>query len=202
MEERDIRMNDRLREKMEYHHKNQQQDQRCKLADKIAPWKDNDHPTSYLKRFEGTMTDAGIPTAEWPSRLIPLLTGNVLLAYTNNIPRSAAKVYPILKDALLNAMGLSKECCMREYWPLQRGIAETWQDAARRVESMGKYLGEDCTTVAESFLTFNMGKFLSFCSTCDAEYVRNKMPKSHLESTNILEEHQATRQRRPFQSRY
>ena len=113
------------------------------------------------------MTDAGIPTAEWPSRLIPLLTGKVLSAYTNNVPRSVTKAYPTLKDALLNAMGLSKEPCMREYWPLQRGIAETWQDAARRVESIGK----DCTTVAECVLTFYMGKFLSLCSTGDAEYV-------------------------------
>ena len=92
MEEREIRMNDRLMEQMEYHHKNQQQDQCRKLVDKIAPWKDNDHPASYLKRFEDVMTDAGIPTAEWPSRLIPLLTEKVFAAYTNNVPRSTAKV--------------------------------------------------------------------------------------------------------------
>ena len=85
--------------------------------------------------------------------------------------------------------------------PSKRG-AKTWQDAARRVKSMGKRLGEDCTTVAEGILTFNMDKFLSLCPTGDTEYVRNKMPKSLLEAANILEEHQATRQRRPFQSRY
>ena len=46
MEEREIRINERLMEQMEYHHKIQQQDQRRKLADKITPWKDNEHPTS------------------------------------------------------------------------------------------------------------------------------------------------------------
>ena len=140
------------------------------------------------------MTDAGIPAAEWPSWFIPLLTGKVLSAYPNNVPRPATKAYPALKDALLNAMGLSKECCMREYWPLQRGIAEMWQDAVRRVEIMGKRLGEDYTTVAECILTFNMGKFLPICSTGDAEYVRNKVPKSLLEAANIMAEHQATSQ--------
>ena len=54
------------------------------------------------------MTDTGIATAEWSNRLISLLTGKVLSLYTNNVPRSAAKAYPILKDALLNAMGLSQ----------------------------------------------------------------------------------------------
>ena len=74
----------------------------------------------------------------------------------------------------------------------------TWQNTVRHVEGIGKL----CTTVAECILTFNMGKFLSLCYTGDADYVRNKMPKSLLEAANILEEHQATRQRSPFQSRY
>ena len=95
MEEREVRMNDRLTEQMEYDHKNQQQDQCRKLEDKIAPWNDSDHPTSYLKRFEDFMTDAGIPTAECPSRLISLLSGTVLSVYTNNVPRPAAE-YPTL----------------------------------------------------------------------------------------------------------
>ena len=110
LEEREVGMNDRLMEQMEYHHKNQQQDQCRKLADKNTLWKDNDRPTSYLKRFEDIMTDTGIPTAEWPGRLIPLLTGKVLSAYKNNVPRSAVEAYPILKDALLNAM--RKAACM------------------------------------------------------------------------------------------
>ena len=53
---------------------------------KIVQWKESDHPTFYLKRFEDVMTDTGIPTAEWPSRLIPLLTGKALSAETNNVP--------------------------------------------------------------------------------------------------------------------
>ena len=176
---------------MEYHHKNKQQ--RRKLVDKIVAWKDSDHPTSYPKRFHDIMTDAGIPTAEWPSRLIPLLTGKVLSPYINNIPRPAAEACSTLKDALLNAMGLSKECCMRKYRPLQRGIAKTRCSVECREYGEGQ--GKDCTTVAECIFTFNISKFLLLCSTGDAEYVRNKMPKSLLEAANIFEEHH-------FQSRY
>ena len=171
---------------------NKQQVQRRKLVDKIAPWKDSDHHTFYLKRFEDVMTTTGIPTAEWPSRLLPLLTGKVISAYTNNVPRPTAEANPTLKDALLNDMGLSKECCMYNYLVLQRGIAETWQGAVWHVESMGKLLGEDCTMVAECILTFNMSKFFSLYSTWDTEYVQNKIPKSLLEVANILEDHQAT----------
>ena len=61
MEEREVRMNERLMEQMECYRKKKWQDQRRKLEDKMEPWKDNDHPTSYLKRFEDVMTDAGIP---------------------------------------------------------------------------------------------------------------------------------------------
>ena len=52
-------------------------------------------------------------------------------------------------------------------------------------ECIGKSLREDYTTVAECILTFNMGKFVSLCSTGDTECVRNKMPKLLLEAAKI-----------------
>ena len=56
-----------------------------RLADKITSWGDEDHPSSYHKRLEDIMRDAKIPEDEWPSKLIPLLKGKVLSAYTNNV---------------------------------------------------------------------------------------------------------------------
>ena len=50
---------------------------------------------------------------------------------------------------------------------------------------MGKCLGEDWTTVVGCILTFNMGKFVSLYFPGDAEFFRNKMPKSLLEAANI-----------------
>ena len=36
-----------------------------KLADKIAPWTDKDQPASYLRKFEDTLSTAGISKDEW-----------------------------------------------------------------------------------------------------------------------------------------
>ena len=97
-------------------------------------------------------------------------------------------------------MGLSKERCMHEYWPLQRSIPDTWQCAVWHVVSMGICLGKDFTTIAECILTFNRGKFFSLCSTGDAEYVQNS--QITLRGGQHLGGAQATRQRGAYQSRY
>ena len=72
-----------------------------KLVDKITPWRDNDQPLSYLRRFKDTMTAAMIPPVEWHTRLVPLLSGRSLDAYSKYVPREATGNYPALKDALL-----------------------------------------------------------------------------------------------------
>ena len=41
---------------------------RSKLADRITPWTDSEHPTAYFKRFEDIMQEAGIGKEQWPSR--------------------------------------------------------------------------------------------------------------------------------------
>ena len=50
-------------------------DRKRKLADKIASWTDKDQPASYLRKFEDTLSTAGISKDEWASRLVLLLTG-------------------------------------------------------------------------------------------------------------------------------
>ena len=72
-----------------------------KLADKITPWRDNDQPLAYLRRFGDTMTAVMIPPVEWHTRLVPLLSGRSLDAYSKYVPREATGNYPALKDALL-----------------------------------------------------------------------------------------------------
>ena len=52
------------------------------------------------------MKQAVIPK-EWPQRLGPLLTGRTLTAYSRGVPEDAKESYPELKEALLNALGLS-----------------------------------------------------------------------------------------------
>ena len=89
-------------------------DRKRKLADKIVPWSDKDQPASYLRKFEDTLSTAGISKDEWASRLIPLLTGIASTAYTTSVLEEAKVDYDLLKMALLKALGRSKEACKRE----------------------------------------------------------------------------------------
>ena len=90
-------------------------DRKRKLADKIAPWTDKDQPASYLRKFEDTLSTAGIRKDEWASCLVPLLTGIVSTGYTTSVSEEAKVDYDLLKMALLKALGRSKEACEREF---------------------------------------------------------------------------------------
>ena len=60
-------------------------DRKRKLEDNIAPWMDKDQPASYLRKFEDTLSTAGISKDKWTSRLVPLLTGIASTAYTTSV---------------------------------------------------------------------------------------------------------------------
>ena len=80
-----------------------------KRAEKLEPWRDTDLPEAYFTKFERAMTEADIPQAEWASRLTLLLTGKALTAFHKNVPEAAMDSYIDLKEALLEALGLSLE---------------------------------------------------------------------------------------------
>ena len=84
-------------------------DRKRKLADKIAPWTDEDQPASYLRKFKDTLSTAGISKDEWASRLVPLLTGIASTAYTTSVSEEAKVDYDLLKMALLNALEPASE---------------------------------------------------------------------------------------------
>ena len=79
-------------------------DRKLKLAEKIEVWKDKDQPDTYLTRFKRVMKEVEIPEEEWPQRLIPLLTGKVLSAYTNNVPTSATEKYETSRSTSKSAL--------------------------------------------------------------------------------------------------
>ena len=100
------------------------------------------------------MTAAMIPPDEWHTRLVPLLSGRSLDAYSKYVPREATGTYPALKDALLKALGISEELCQREFWFYRKKQGDTAQDAARDVETMAERM-------EEVVKLFSFNKFLS-----------------------------------------
>ena len=173
-----------------------EKNKRSKLADRITPWTDLEHPTEYLKRFEDIMQEAGIGKEQWPSRLIPLLTGKALAAYTYNVPRDAIASYPCFKEELLKSLGMSIERCKHEFWRMQRRYSDSWQLTARRIETMVDRMADSCTTVQEVKYMVSFNKLLSLSPADDAEYVRLKKPTSLIEVANLLDDRQAARKER------
>ena len=93
-----------------------------KLAEKLEPWRDSDLPEAYICKFERTMQEAEIPQKEWSSRLISLLTGKALATFHSNVPQEAMNSYVDLKEALMEAMGLSLAQCRRTFWSFTRKL--------------------------------------------------------------------------------
>ena len=81
------------------------------IAKKITPWQDHDQPVPFLCKFEDSMMAAEIPRDHWPKRLLPLLTGKAAAAYTCHVHTEAKDDFPKLREAMLTAMGKSKDAC-------------------------------------------------------------------------------------------
>ena len=82
------------------------------------------------------MQETGISKEQWPSRLIPLLTGKALAAYTYNVPRDVIASYPYFKEELLKSLGMSIERCQHKFWRMQKRYSDSWQLTERKIETM------------------------------------------------------------------
>ena len=119
-----------------------------------------------------------IPKEEWPHRLILRLTGRALNVFNRNVPEECAYHNVKLNEALLNALGLSKEH-NREYWSFQKKHGDNCQDVARQLEAMAERYDNGCTTVQDCVRLFAMGKFL----TLYCRKIKNGILQPHTVST-------------------
>ena len=176
-------------------------DRKRKLADKIVPWTNKDQPAFYLRKFEDTLSTAGISKHKWASRLVPLLTGIASRAYTTSLSEEAKVDYDLLKMALLKAFERSKEACEREFWSFRRKDGDATTYIIRELLSMAETFMENCNRIKEAAQTVATGEFFSLYSLEDANHVRARKPETFLDVANFMTERQAMknqfRTRRP-----
>ena len=151
------------------------------IAKDITPWQDHDQPAPFLRKFEDCMMAAEIHRDHWPKRLLPLLTGKAATAYTCHVPTEAKDDYPKLREAMLTAMGKSKDACRRQFWNYRRKPMEPLTEVLRDLQWMTTRLLEDCKTMEEATAVMTTGKFLSLFSLEDADYVRQRKPSTTLD---------------------
>ena len=53
------------------------------------------------------------------------------MAYSNAVPKEAKEDYYSMKEALLQALGMTSEQCKLDIWSLHKKYGETWQEVAR-----------------------------------------------------------------------
>ena len=95
------------------------------------------------------MKEAGIAEAEWPARLGLLLTGKSLTSYSRDVPEESKNDYYKLKEALLEAMGLSQGRCRSDLWTFTKKSTESWQETARTLEFMIGRCLEGCESLKD-----------------------------------------------------
>lgn len=81
---------------------------------KIPQFLDNEDIENYLLRYERIARTWGWPESEWACRLVPLLTGKALEAYTA-MDEERAHSYPDLKAALLEKFDISPETYRQKF---------------------------------------------------------------------------------------
>ena len=193
-----------LERQMEREASRRETDKRRQVADRLPNWVDTDQPGAYFNQFERAMKFSEIPKEEWPQRLISHLTGKALNVFNRNVPTDCVDDYKKLKDALMDAMGLSRERCSREFWSFQRTYGDNCQDIARQLEAMAERYAEGCETVQDCVRLFATGKFLTLYPMDAADHVRMKKPDSTLMAANLMDEYMSVRyahqgkDRRPY----
>ncbi len=97
-----------------------------------------DDPEAFIDLFERTAEACGWPSANWPVRLIPLLSGEAQLA-AQQLPVQNLLVYDDLKRAILQRVGLNPEQHRQRFRSLELGensrpfvMAQQLRDACRR----------------------------------------------------------------------
>ena len=167
-----------IEKQQEFEKSRRDKTEKKRIADKIVKMEDTDQPDANFKRFEDIMKEAEIEKEEWPRRLSVLLSGKALVAYANTVPMEAKGDYNALKEALLQALGLTAEHCRLDVWTLNKRYGESWQELARRIDSMISRGTQGYKTLEEVNNIMAMYKFLSLCPADAVNYVQVRQPKS------------------------
>lgn len=114
----------------------QQHGQRPYAADpKIPPYQTDEDIENYLLRFERIAHTWKWPETEWACRLIPLLSGKALEAYTA-MDEDRAHCYRDLKDALMVKFNISPETYKQQFRAMSVPAGETPTETYHRLKGL------------------------------------------------------------------
>ncbi len=137
-----------------------------------------DDPEAFIDLFERTAEACGWPPANWPVRLIPLLSGEAQLA-AQQLPVQNLLVYNDLKRAILQRVGLNPEQHRQRFRSLELGensrpfvMAQQLRDACRRWLLAG---GDDVDQIVDRVV---LEQFIARLPKKTAQWVQCHRPTS------------------------
>ena len=167
-----------------------------KIVDSIPKMTDSDQPEAYLCRFEELLNEAGIPVQQWAKRLKPLLTGKALNAYARDVPEDSKGDYNRVKEALLNALGMTHTQCVEELFRYEKKQNLTMPEAIRQVEFILARLFQECTTKDEMMQTLLIARVYSWSSSECAAFIRLQKPITAGQAAMLFTEYNRTHHER------
>ena len=167
-----------------------------KIVDSIPKMTDSDQPEAYLCRFEELLNEAGIPVQQWAKRLKPLLTGKALNAYARDVPEDSKGDYNRVKEALLNALGMTHTQCVEELFRYEKKQNLTMPEAIRQGEFILARLFQECTTKDEMMQTLLIARVYSWSSSECAAFIRLQKPITASQATMLFTEYNRTHHER------
>ena len=102
---------------------------------KMLPFQPGDDIENFLVRFERVARTWGWPQSEWACRLVPLLTGKALDAYSS-MEEDASNVYADLKEALLAKFDISPETYRLQFRSTFIPPSESPKETYNRLKSL------------------------------------------------------------------
>ncbi|XP_067305994.1 zinc finger protein with KRAB and SCAN domains 7-like [Pseudorasbora parva] len=158
--------------------------------EKFRSWIDReDDPEAFVDLFQKAAEACGWPRAQWPVRLIPLLTGEAQAA-AQQLPVANLLDYDDLKKAILQRVGRSPEQHRQRFRSLEWGeagrpfaMAQQLRDSCRRWLLAG---GSDVDLIVDLVV---LEQFIARLPRKTAEWVQCHRPTSLETAIHLAEDH-------------
>ena len=109
------------------------------------------------------------------------------MAYSRDVPDDAKTSYQLLKDALLDSLGMPVKQCRERIWSFQRKGFDSHQDTARKLEFLMQRAAHGCESVQDVVSQLTMAKFLTLYPPDVANHVQLQNPHTVGEAANLVQ---------------
>ncbi|XP_056282655.1 uncharacterized protein LOC130201606 [Pseudoliparis swirei] len=151
-----------------------------------------DDVQAYLETFEATAEACGWPADEWAIRLLPLLAGEAQTAALG-LPPAARRIYPEVRRAVMDRLGLSPEDHRRRFREAKLGAEDRpFAFGQRLADAAGRWLQPEGSATAQAVVEkIVLEQFIGGLPARTSAWVRCHRPTGMKAAVTLAEDHLA-----------